>query len=152
MIKVHKKKPMEKNKIFAVLTGDIVGSSRLSSDERIIMLSVLKSSISEINELLNLDCNEFPLEIFRGDSFQLVLSKPENALFSALYLRSAIRKTFNFNKRKAIGFLIAAKSILRFVDISNHNNRKQAEFILIGTMLSFIIAILSGLFIKTIIN
>jgi len=53
---------------------------------------------------------------------------------------------------EAIGFLIAAKSILRFGDISNHNNRKQAEFILIGTMLSFIIAILSGLLIKTIIN
>jgi len=107
MINVHKNKPVEKNKIFAVLTGDIVGSSRLSSDERIIMLSVLKSSFSEINKLLNLDCNEFPLEIFRGDSFQVVLSKPENALFSTLYLRSAIRKTFNFNKRKTIDARIA---------------------------------------------
>ena len=53
---------------------------------------------------------------------------------------------------EAIGFLIAAKSILRFGDIQNPDNRKQAEFILIGTMLSFIVAILTGLFVIMIIN
>jgi hypothetical protein len=44
-----------------------------------------------------------------------------------------------------IGFLIAAKSILRFSDIKNADDRKEAEYILLGTMVSFIVAICTGL-------
>jgi len=49
------------------------------------------------------------------------------------------------NQYSGIGFLIAAKSILRFGDIKNPENRKEAEYILIGTMISFIVAILVGI-------
>ena len=37
----------------------------------------------------------------------------------------------------AIGFLIAAKSILRFGEIKDHENRMEAEYIIIGTFMSF---------------
>jgi len=37
----------------------------------------------------------------------------------------------------AIGFLFAAKSILRFGEIRNSEQRKQAEYIIIGTFMSF---------------
>lgn len=47
---------------------------------------------------------------------------------------------------EAIGFLIAAKSILRFGEIRTPNCRKEAEYILIGTMISFVIAIILGVF------
>lgn len=40
-----------------------------------------------------------------------------------------------------IGFLIAAKSILRFADISNREQRKVAEYVIIGTLFSFCWAI-----------
>jgi hypothetical protein len=46
----------------------------------------------------------------------------------------------------AIGWLIAAKSILRFSDLSRAKDRKLTEYVLIGTLLSFTIAILAGLF------
>jgi hypothetical protein len=46
------------------------------------------------------------------------------------------------NRYEAIGFLIAAKSILRFSEIKSSNDRKEAEYILVGTMLSFVFAIL----------
>jgi len=36
-----------------------------------------------------------------------------------------------------IGFLIAAKSILRFGEIKDHENRMEAEYIIIGTLMSF---------------
>lgn len=39
-----------------------------------------------------------------------------------------------------IGFLIAAKSVFRFGDISHAKNRKLTEYILIGTLLSFLTA------------
>lgn len=49
------------------------------------------------------------------------------------------------NQYMAIGFLIAAKSILRFGDQGSKFPRKQSEYILIGTLLSFCFAIFSSL-------
>jgi len=46
---------------------------------------------------------------------------------------------------EAIGLLITAKSVFRFNDLKASNNRKLTEYILIGTLLSFGIAILTGL-------
>jgi len=41
------------------------------------------------------------------------------------------------NEPTGIGFLIATKSILRFGEIKDHGQRKVAEYIIIGTFLSF---------------
>lgn len=49
------------------------------------------------------------------------------------------------NHFEAIGFLIAAKSIFRFGDLKEGNDLKLTEYILIGTLLSFGIAILISL-------
>jgi hypothetical protein len=46
---------------------------------------------------------------------------------------------------EAIGLLITAKSVFRFNDLKASNNRKLTEYILIGTFMSFGIAILTGL-------
>ncbi len=43
-----------------------------------------------------------------------------------------------------IGFLIAAKSVLRFGEIKNANQRKVAEYIIIGTFMSFGWALLTS--------
>jgi len=44
-----------------------------------------------------------------------------------------------------IGFLLAAKSVFRFGDLSRSEDRMLTEYILIGTLLSFLIAILTGI-------
>ncbi len=44
-----------------------------------------------------------------------------------------------------IGFLLAAKSIFRFGDLKKPKDRKLTEYILIGTLISFGIAILTGI-------
>lgn len=46
---------------------------------------------------------------------------------------------------EGIGFLLAAKSIFRFGDLKEHKEIKLTEYILIGTLLSFGLAILIGL-------
>ena len=46
---------------------------------------------------------------------------------------------------EAIGLLITAKSVFRFNDLKESNNRKLTEYILIGTLLSFGIAIITGI-------
>ncbi|WP_396634223.1 DUF3307 domain-containing protein [Maribacter sp. R86514] len=46
---------------------------------------------------------------------------------------------------EVIGLLITAKSVFRFNDLKERNNRKLTEYILIGTLVSFGLAILAGL-------
>jgi len=48
---------------------------------------------------------------------------------------------------EAIGFLLAAKSVFRFGDLRDENDRKRTEYILIGTLISFTVTIAVGLFI-----
>lgn len=49
---------------------------------------------------------------------------------------------------EAIGFLLAAKSIFRFGDLKAAKDRKLTEYVLIGTLLSFGIALLIGLLVQ----
>jgi len=51
-----------------------------------------------------------------------------------------------------IGFLIAAKSVFRFGDLKNSSEQKKTEYIIIGTFISFSIAIFMGLLIKYILK
>lgn len=46
---------------------------------------------------------------------------------------------------EGIGYLLAAKSIFRFGDLTNAKDRKLTEYILSGTLISFAIAIIIGL-------
>ena len=56
------------------------------------------------------------------------------------------------NHWEAIGFLLAAKSVFRFGDLTSGKDRKLTEYILIGTLLSFGIAILTGLLYQEILK
>jgi len=49
---------------------------------------------------------------------------------------------------EAVGFLITAKSVFRFGDLKESKHRKLTEYILIGTLISFGIAILTGILFK----
>lgn len=50
---------------------------------------------------------------------------------------------------EGIGFLLAAKSVFRFGDLSNSKDISLTEYIMVGTLLSFCIAIVTGLFTKS---
>ncbi|MEC5158161.1 DUF3307 domain-containing protein [Chryseobacterium sp. MP_3.2] len=52
------------------------------------------------------------------------------------------------NHWEGVGFMIAAKSVFRFSDLAEAKQRKLTEYVLIGTLLSFGIAILTGILIK----
>ena len=51
----------------------------------------------------------------------------------------------------AIGFLIGAKSILRFSDSKAGNARKQTEYVLIGTLMSFALSIIVGSLVRVLV-
>ncbi len=49
------------------------------------------------------------------------------------------------NHWEAVGFLITAKSVFRFGDLKESRDRQLTEYILIGTLISFGIAIITGI-------
>ena len=61
--------------------------------------------------------------------------------------------TFVLNEQfGAIGFLIAAKSILRFNNKDEERARKETEYVLVGTLISYAFSIFTGLLVNYIIK
>ncbi|MCG7281192.1 DUF3307 domain-containing protein [Chryseobacterium taklimakanense] len=52
------------------------------------------------------------------------------------------------NHWEGVGFMIAAKSVFRFSDLAEAKQRKLTEYVLIGTLLSFGIAVMTGILVK----
>ncbi|WP_026716214.1 DUF3307 domain-containing protein [Flavobacterium gelidilacus] len=80
-------------------------------------------------------------------------NKEDNSLQNAGNYIGILERLFVFcfiitNHFEAIGFLLAAKSIFRFGDLKEAKDRKLTEYVLIGTLLSFGIAILAGLLVE----
>ena len=80
-------------------------------------------------------------------------NKEDNSLQNAGNYIGILERLFVFcfiitNHFEAIGFLLAAKSIFRFGDLKEAKDRKLTEYVLIGTLLSFGIAVLVGLLVE----
>lgn len=52
------------------------------------------------------------------------------------------------NHWEGVGFMIAAKSVFRFSDLAQAKQRKLTEYVLIGTLLSFGIAVVVGILVQ----
>ena len=75
-----------------------------------------------------------------------ILPMNENTLLNAGRIIGSLERIISFiliafNQFAAVGFIIAAKSILRFKDLDT----AKTEYVLIGSLLSFGIAILLGI-------
>lgn len=65
------------------------------------------------------------------------------------YLERALILLFVLvNQAQAIGFLIAAKSIFRFGELSDSSRRMEAEYIIIGTLYSFLFGLISAYLVR----
>ena len=74
-------------RLYAVVTGDIIGSSRMASPDRKRLLGVMQGASSALRSFLR-DAVPLEVDIFRGDSWQLLVARPEKALNAALYFRA----------------------------------------------------------------
>ncbi len=73
----------------AVLTGDLVKSKSIKDGDIEAVITSLKETFNEINrKLLSYKAT---FQIFRGDSFQAIIPKPELALITAIIIRSHLR-------------------------------------------------------------
>lgn len=79
--------------IYAVLTGDIVKSRQISDRDR--MMSELKSVLEYVKEEYGAE-----YDLFRGDSFQVLLSSPPLSVMVALIIRSKLKFSASAVKEK----------------------------------------------------
>lgn len=75
--------------LVAVLTGDVVASSELAPDRRARLPELLRGAGEDLMRRLPAAI-PFPVDVFRGDSWQLVVLQPEEALRAALSLRALL--------------------------------------------------------------
>jgi len=87
---------MKNKKIYAVLTGDLVGYSRYNPKDRKEVLLHLKDSFKKLPP----DITASKFWVFRGDSFQGILSRPEEALKAALIIRSFLVSRYKGKKSR----------------------------------------------------
>lgn len=86
-------------KTIAVITGDIVGSASIKEANREFLITSLKKTFKEISKVL-LNTSKSPFEIYRGDSFQAEIEKPELSLLISLLIRAKIRSLMDANEPK----------------------------------------------------
>jgi hypothetical protein len=94
-------------KTYAVITGDIVDSSRFTGEERRHLLSYLKTALATPAQILGNNVMAFPFDIHRGDSFQGVLQQPTEALKAAVIVRAALRSSIKTTLSNTIDARIA---------------------------------------------
>ncbi|MDP2364726.1 MAG: hypothetical protein Q8M94_13285 [Ignavibacteria bacterium] len=77
-------------KLYSVITGDIIKSSKLSLDKHKLLIKVMHGCSKEIS-LVYPGALKYEPELFRGDSWQLLIQKPELALNIALFYRAYLK-------------------------------------------------------------
>lgn len=95
----------EKTKnLYSVITGDIVKSSKLSLDNHKLLVKVMRNCSKEISNIFP-DSLKYKPELFRGDSWQVLIKKPELALSIAIFYRAYLRA------KMQLGFIDARMAI-----------------------------------------
>lgn len=93
---------MDEEKNFAVLTGDLIKSGELANDELDDVRSSLRKRSKVVGEWES-GLVEGRLEFFRGDSWQMLLGRPELAMRAAVYLRASLIASVKADSRISIG-------------------------------------------------
>lgn len=71
--------------IKGVITGDVIGASKIKLENRIQLLDCFYAMKDELQSI-----SPFKMELFRGDSFQLLVEKPEMTIKLAILLRAGL--------------------------------------------------------------
>lgn len=108
---------MTERKYYAVLTGDIIGSSRLRPAQLEAVRSSLTGAVEEARGWKRGLVKGKP-EFFRGDAWQLLLTRPAMAMRVGVFLRAALRAGGLADTRIAIGLGTVEKISSRRVSLS----------------------------------
>lgn len=95
---------IEQNRAYGVVTGDVIASSELSGRRRQALHEAMRATSKDLREAF---AKSVPLEvdIFRGDSWQMLVTEPQLALRVGLFYRAGLRsqmQSHQFDIRMAI--------------------------------------------------
>lgn len=96
---------IEAGKLYAVITGDIVDSSKLPPEKRQQLHNVMKEGSKALLKAFKKDVS-MGVDIFRGDSWQMLVSDPSQSIRLGLFYRAYIKSRMALSKvdtRMAIG-------------------------------------------------
>lgn len=103
--------------LYAVLSGDLVRSGKLKSDELSSAKDCLKKAVGQLDKLPK-DSDKLvkgTIDFYRGDGWQLLLTQPKYAFRACLFIRSYLKADTKADTRIAVGIgevsLINEKSI-----------------------------------------
>ncbi len=109
------------NHLYAVLTGDLVGSRRLTADQ-------LATLFKHLNDLWQQFADAHSgavigrIEIFRGDGWQVALAKPSLAVNAALFLRAVVKsQPFDQKMDTRVGIGVGQVDVLKPDRLSESN-------------------------------
>lgn len=88
-------------KVYAVITGDIVGSTKLTPDEMAKVRTIIAEAVLYFLRHRNADGR--PAEFFQGDSWQVLLGDPAEALTLTLLIAASLRAKAAVETRASIG-------------------------------------------------
>lgn len=94
---------MAAGRIFAVLTGDIVDSTGLNEKKSGPPSLVLEGTGNQVKARYP-SAVQSSIDIFRGDSWQMVVSEPARAIRIALFFRTLLRAEYGIDSRVSIAF------------------------------------------------
>jgi hypothetical protein len=94
------------NQLYAVITGDIIRSSKLSTAELTRLPAVFASVVQQVEKICQQPDGSTRFSIYRGDSFQL-LTPPSSALKTLVLIKAELRKTYPKTLANAVDARIA---------------------------------------------
>ena len=129
---------------YIVLVGQIVGCERFSiwvvASGCIVLLKPTSIIISQFfnNKKWNLATDD--------------MSLPMAGRWIGYFERILVMTFILLGSYEAIGFLMAAKSIFRFGELKEKSEIKRTEYVLLGTLMSFTIAVIVALRVKFLVS
>ena len=93
--------------MICVITGDVINSTKKAPQK---WLNLLKKELNKIGKSPKV------WEIYRGDSFQVLINKPEEALLAAIKIKAALKSLQNIDVRMALGLGSRTYNALRITE------------------------------------
>jgi hypothetical protein len=88
--------------LVAVITGDVIGSRRLAAPLARRLGDTLRASGELVGEIVGPEVMPLPVDVFRGDSWQMLLSSPVPALRAMLLFRAHFRAAMQPDSRSPV--------------------------------------------------
>ncbi len=112
---------------FSVLTGDIIHSRKLAGNQKADIQAALNETGARLKKMP--ETGLMYIDVFRGDSWQILCAKPEKSLFLSLYIRAALKQK---TSKKINTRISAAIDTIEFAGDGNITSGNGKAFIRSG--------------------